>query len=1721
MGGEGAAALVLKRLDDAVRDGDRVYAVVRGLGAATGGRAEAPVPDERAYREALDRALREAGVALHALGYLEAHGSAVPAEDRMELRALAESTELSMRHRSCALGSVKSDVGHAGAASGLASFVKACLCLYHEIIPPLRGHNADAEDFDPHGLFYMPYAPQYWLRDRAEGPRRAGVASFGVDGTCAFAVLEAPETHGAKAERVEVERRQPLGACSEAVFALEADNAEALGAGLRLLISRAETHGARNLEPLARAWWRDHPSDPRKNLGLSIVARTSQELFEQIGLAQRALEGRMGGEPGVPQRMKGERTFFSPDPVGGKVAFIFPGSGNHFIGMGRGLSAQWPEVPRAQDRENEWLRGQIVPSLFWNGQDDEELLEDARALIFGQVAAGTLFADLLRRFGVKPDACLGYSLGESAGFFGLRAWKARDEMYRRMRASTLFTMDLAGPCNAARKSWGLPLGEQAGWTVGIVARPAAQVRELLDGRERVYLLIVNTPQECVIGGQRAAVEAAARDLGVPLLEVSGVTVAHCDVVAEVAQSYRELHDFETTPPPGVTFYSGSWGRAYDLDRDSAAETILAHALHGLDFPQVVTLAYRDGARVFLEMGPGASCTRMVGRILGEQPHHARAACIDGLPEESTVLRMLAALVAERIPVDLAPLYGIETLCVTGAPAAEADAIVIPIGGDPFAPPPPPQKIVLPSLPPPAPEPEPAPQAPAPTPEPAAEPATERAEEQAPAPEAPKRRKRPIFEFPEDTQARPAVAPEPAAPLAPAAPVAEPEVVPEPVPEPVLASETAEAPAPVEAPVLVAAAVAEAGSEQEPAQPGLDTFPGMVALAQQITAAEQARVLAHETYLRFSEALTQSMAQNLALQLSLVERLRSGEADLPADQPAELPAVQASFVMPAAPEAPAETLPEPEPEAPATEPTAPAPAADGIPRALNREQCLAFARGKVGEVLGAAFADADAFPTRVRLPDEPLMLVDRIVSIEGEPHSMTTGRVVTEHDVLDGDWYLDQGRIPTCIAVESGQADLFLSGFLGIDYQTRGLACYRLLDAVVTFHRALPGVGEVIRYDIRIEKFFRQGSTWLFRFSFESTVNGEPLLSMTQGCAGFFTAEELAAGQGIVHTALDKREIPGKRPADWRELAPMQPETYGDEQLDALRRGDLGACFGPRFAALKIADPLRIPGGRMKLVDRIVHLDPKGGRFGLGQIRGEADIHPDDWFLTCHFVDDRVMPGTLMYECCMHTLRVYLLRMGWVCERAGVACEPVPGVASGLKCRGQVIESTKKALYEITLKEIGYGPEPYAIADALMYADGKPIVEIANMSLRMSGVTREQIEARWPKSPGLALPAASASALNRAVTYDFLLLPVFMPEKKKAVYDTDRILAFATGKPSEAFGDPYKVFDHERVIARLPGPPYQFLDRITEVRSEAWKLVPGGEIEAQYDVPQDAWYFRANRGNGMPFGVLLEIALQPCGWFSAYMGSALTSETDLSYRNLGGEATQYMAVRPDIGTLTTRVKCTKLSSSGGMIIQRFLFEVHSSSGLVYKGDTYFGFFSKTALAQQVGVRDAKIYAPGDAERMRSVRPGLYPGESPYPTDVLRMITGIDCFLPDGGPKNLGYIEGNQPVNPGAWFFKAHFYQDPVIPGSLGLESFLQLVRHVAMARWGGRVSKLQPLETPHRWTYRGQVIPTNKRVTVQAWVTHLDDRKRTLTADGFLSVDGRPIYQMNDFALRLP
>ena len=1618
---DGATAVILKRLEDAVRDGDRIHAVISTI--------------ESSPQEPLSPTTTAA--------------SEKPATDEVRLEKLNQTS---------------------GAATGLLTLVAAAGSLNEQVL--------------------LEASPTCWLHNRGEGPRQIRVAGRGVDGRNLRMMLAEPPSRPAVHVPGPIEStcRTEIVELPAGLFVIDGDTIEQLQSGLKQLAEHVDF--TCSLHRMAQRWFHQRSPRAERRLAITLVVKSVDELPEVIRTAESQLRG-------DPRSVDADRRIrFMTEPLGwtGRLGFVFPGSGNAFLGMGRELLAAFPEILRAQDAENTRLKDQYRPELIWDGSSTAELLEDHKAMIFGQVALGTAICDLLARFSIKPSASLGYSLGESAALFGLRAWTDRDDMLHRMDRATLFGSDLVAPFNAARRAWNIPEGTEVPWISGIIDRSADQVQAALSQiglpgalREsrppRVYLLIVNTPNQCVIGGDRTDVDRLVQDLAATFVPFSAPSTVHCEILREVEPAYRDLHLMRTTAPTvtnpvgllpssarPIDFYSTAWSRPYPLTRESAAEAIVAQAVGTIDFPKVIERAYADGVRLFVEIGPGSSCTRMIDEILGSRLHLAQAATPATANPLGAFLELLAGLIAHRVPVDLSYLYGNATETnPTREKIRPSHQVVTQVGGDPFSIPVPPGGWRL-----------------------------------------------------QPRLAERIKIPDPVPVEVPVAVIAADPVATSPHQKSGFVEQTSPDPIP-----KTAGVIDPETTEFFLASSGIDVMTQLDDLL-------AARAKAHETYLRVSAEAQRIMADQLELLASL--------------SPGEHPGTVASVVPINSPEsmprrvddntrdfttktlAPAETTKTPK----------------NPPRSLSRPQCMEFAIGKIGHVLGEKFAPIDQYPTRVRLPDEPLMLVDRILEIDGEPLSMTSGRVVTEHDIHPGAWYLDCNRIPTCIAVEAGQADLFLSGWLGIDFETKGLACYRLLDAVVTFHRELPGPGKTIHYDIRVVNFFRQGQTYLFRFEFDATVDGQPLLTMREGCAGFFTEAELAGGKGIVHTALDRQPRPGKRPDDWRELVPMSVERYDDSRLLALRQGRLDICFGDAFAALSLRNPVTLPGlregadhtprplgtiprSRMWLIDRVLKLDPHAGKFGLGMILGELDIHPDDWFITCHFCDDQVMPGTLMYECCMHTLRIYLLRMGWIGAAGEIAYEPIPGIRSRLKCRGQVLATTKNVWYEITLKEIGYtetqgapSAVPYCLADALMYADGKPIVEITDMSVRLTGMTRAAIERLWDEQ---AKPAGGAVSSKPASTKN--LVPQRPYDRRPALFDTDRITAFAIGNPSDAFGDRYRVFDSERIIARLPGPPFQFLDRIVAIRGcEPWVLQPGGEVVAQYDIPPDAWYFASNRQTNMPFSVLLETALQPCGWLAAYVGSALTSDTDLSFRNLGGTATQFQNVTAASGTLTTTVKMTKVSNSGGMIIEHYDFDLRCGDEPVYVGNTYFGFFSKASLTNQIGIRDAKPFAPSSAESSRSHR-FPYIDAAPFADSQFQMIDDVELSLADG-PYGHGFAIGTTTVNPASWFFKAHFHQDPVVPGSLGLESFFQLLKLYAAQRWqlnphAQFVTPIihkpgSPLSGKHEWVYRGQVVPKDDRVTVSAVIKSVNDAARELTAEGFLSVDGRIIYQMKEFTL---
>lgn len=1769
--GEGAVALILKRLDDCT-PADKVYAVIRGYGSASG---QDPA---FASGHAVLRAHKEAGTTPDSVTYLEATGSGVPNEDLAELATLH--AWYGSGAAPCALGSLTSHSGLTGACAGLLGVAKAAAALGARRLPPLPAFREPLADLSQ-GRLHVPIQGSVWVHDKIEGPRRAAVHSLSTDGNATHLVLE----QGPR--RVEVVRPEPV----EGLFGLYGNPQELrewLGASGESLHRRARGWAARHRGQVASAY---------------LVGSSRAELLKTLDHLPALQKGPGQGQAGL---------FFSRQPLGaGGVAFVYPGSGNHYAGMGRELAWLHPEVMEALDEESPQLRSYLAAPWTmpyrqswtdgWKQEADHAIAFDLHRSIFGQVMFGLVASDVLAGYGLKPSYALGYSLGESAMLMSLRAWTRREEIYARMLASDLFRSQLGGACTVAREFWKVPDGAPFEWAVAVLDRPAEQVRPLLS-QGKLELLIVNTPTECVVGGDAPDLAALVAQLGCHAFYLDAVPTVHSQAVNAVSDAYYEMHRLTVQAPAGVRFYSAYRGESYPMSSENSARSIMEQAIHGLDWPKTVRQAHADGARYFVEIGPGNSCTRMIGQILAGQPHRAVALNGGGRGEWLGVLHTWAALLAESCPgVSLDALYpgDVEQPAAPARPSVEVrlgallpDSHRLPRSGSPAAPAS--GRVATAAEPRPEPSVTAAPPMKSVTAAAPARPSASPAAPAAPAKQA--ARDRETLELAASASGFGLATPTATSPRAHTGGVDDPHIS-----EP-FAANLSHTPALAErlpAPVVTAGPLAWADSlvttteALEPSSSWIqlddaghlsldfsyldlphttgETDWGdsmnknstqLPALQASILSASQASARAHESYLKLHSDTMDGLLAGLAWQNQMLQQW-SGEITL---QPAHAALSQPVQSQPAA-------QPQQAPFYPFNDHNMQPIIPEERPCLFNYRQCMEIAIGSLAKVLGPDFAEVDTYPTRVRLPNDPLMLVHRITLLEGERRAMKGARLVTEHDVQPGAWYLDNGRMPVCITVESGQADLFLSGYCGIDFHVKGQRVYRLLDAAVTFHRRLPTVGETISYDIKIDRFVRQGDTWLFFFQFDGTINGEPMITMRNGCAGFFTYAEIEANKGIILTPDETRKVAGKNDG-YRPLVPFSgAERYSDAQVNALRVGNLAGCFGSAFAHLGMVNPPHLPSGRLKLYDRILEVTPDGGRFGLGHVVAEADVHPDDWFLTCHFHDDMVMPGTLMYECCAHTLRFLLMRMGWLGEADRVTYEPLLGIPAILRCRGPVLVTTKKVTYAVEIKEIGYGPEPYVLADALMYADGKCVVRFVDMSMRLVGLTRDELEGRWGQAaarsqspafssgpvpvvapaPGLlvgSIPHAGLMPTSQpAVPPGAQLIPgptaqaypVYgpPPDNVKALYDRESILQFAEGKPSLAFGDKYKPFDEGRKIARLPRPPYAFMDRVVEVNQEPWVLQAGGWIEAHYWVPRGEWYFAANRQPTMCFAVLLEVALQPCGWLAGYVGSALRSEEDLKFRNLGGTATLHRELDDTAGWLRIRVRMTRVSEAGGMIIQNFDMQVLQGETMIYEGTTYFGFFSKAALATQVGIRDAKRYIPSDAERARGgpiplptahplrpddpqrdpAPPGCLPGKA------MLMLDEVDLYVPDGGPNGLGYVHGRKAVHVEEWMFHAHFYMDPVQPGSLGLEAYVQLLKVAMLQRWPhlAATHRFECIATglPHTWGYRGQVTPDKKMVETEAWITRVEDGPSPLiVADGFLMADGLPIYEMRDFGMRM-
>ena len=277
---------------------------------------------------------------------------------------------------------------------------------------------------------------------------------------------------------------------------------------------------------------------------------------------------------------------------------------------------------------------------------------------------------------------------------------------------------------------------------------------------------------------------------------------------------------------------------------------------------------------------------------------------------------------------------------------------------------------------------------------------------------------------------------------------------------------------------------------------------------------------------------------------------------------------------------------------------------------------------------------------------------------------------------------------------------------------------------------------------------------------------------------------------------------------------------------------------------------------------------------------------------------------------------------------------------------------------------------------------------------------------------------------------------------------------------------------------------------------------------------------------MPFCVLLEAALQPCGWLASFAGSALGTDQDLAFRNLDGTGQMLAEVPPGAGPLRTIATLESVSRSGGMILESFRVRCLLGETPVYEMQTGFGFFPAATFENQAGLstsvaQSAELNAASDFLVDLRTRPARYfQGSLRLAEPRLLMLDRVTACDPRGGRAGLGSLRAEKDVNPAEWFFKAHFFQDPVQPGSLGLETMLQLLQfHMLQAGLAEGISRprFAPIANGRAitWKYRGQVVPQSRLITITMEIT--EQGRATdgpfAVADASLWVDGKRIYQV--------
>jgi acyl transferase domain-containing protein/NAD(P)H-dependent flavin oxidoreductase YrpB (nitropropane dioxygenase family) len=614
--GEGVAAVVLKRLDDAERDGDRVYAVLKGVGGSSDGKSLGlTAPRKEGQLRAMERAWARAGLPPAEVGLVEAHGTGTVVGDRTELATLAEFFGAAgATAASCTLGSVKAQIGHTKTAAGLAGLIKAALAVHHGVLPPTKNVRTPNPAYDAAtSTFVLRDVAAPWI----DAERVAAVSAFGFGGTNFHAVIEA---HGS------IPLTPALIDWPAELFVVRAFDATQARRTLEALALVAASEAPPPLRDLAASAAASHADAPPH---VAIVATSLADLRAKVAAA---LEGRAAD--GVHRVA----------PLGGDVAFLFPGQGSQRPRMLAELFVCFPELRDLLELGREWF-DRLYPGAAFTPEmrgAQQRSVTDTRVAQPALGIANLAMARLLERVGVRPAMTGGHSYGELVALAVAGSIDAR----------TLIAL------SSARARCILEAAQGEPGTMAAISASPERVREILGAAIDVTLANHNAPEQVVIAGTVEAVESACERLSAAGISSKRIPVAcafHSPIVAGARASFGAELARAPIAEPAIRVYANATADAYPQDADGV-RALLADALAlPVRFAEQIEAMYAAGARVFVEAGPGGVLSDLVGRILRERPH-LTIACDANEGGLTSFLGALARLVAAGVDVDAGALF---------------------------------------------------------------------------------------------------------------------------------------------------------------------------------------------------------------------------------------------------------------------------------------------------------------------------------------------------------------------------------------------------------------------------------------------------------------------------------------------------------------------------------------------------------------------------------------------------------------------------------------------------------------------------------------------------------------------------------------------------------------------------------------------------------------------------------------------------------------------------------------------------------------------------------------------------------------------------------------------------------------------------------------------------------------------------------------------------------